>query len=196
MQHTTGFVPHELKRAVFKDSLPSSLLSALHVCRHVGLLTIEVLEARGLKKYDILGKSDPFIELSTQPLSKEKTSVKKKTLMPHWNETKHVLVQVRPAVIPPDAGLRVVMCWWLTLLHGTHRCKTDANFKCLPGHTGAQHAVLAGGDVRPRSLPAQGDSRTPDPDAQCQLICSASAQRRCARSTFCSSGSSFPVSVC
>lgn len=63
----------------------------------MGLLTIEVLEARGLKKYDILGKSDPFIELSTQPLTKEKTAVKKKTLTPHWNETKHVLVQVSPA---------------------------------------------------------------------------------------------------
>jgi C2 domain len=69
--------------------------------RHVGLLTVEVLEARGLKKYDILGKSDPFIELSTQPLTKEKTSVKKKTLTPHWNETKHVLVQVRPAPTMP-----------------------------------------------------------------------------------------------
>lgn len=62
--------------------------------RHVGLLTVEVIEAKGLKKYDVLGKSDPFIELSTQPLSKEKTSVKKKTLTPTWNETKHVLVQV------------------------------------------------------------------------------------------------------
>ena len=103
---------------------PPSQLSALHTCRHVGLLTIEVLEARGLKKYDILGKSDPFIELSTQPLSKEKTSVKKKTLTPHWNETKHVLVQVRPAVIPPDAGLGVVMCWWLTHADGTQKCKT------------------------------------------------------------------------
>jgi C2 domain len=162
----------------------------------VGLLTIEVLEARGLKKYDILGKSDPFIELSTQPLTKEKTSVKKKTLTPHWNETKHVLVQVRPAVIPPDAGhscsrvLVAYTCRW------DPHMQNDANFKCLPGHTGAQHAVFAGGDVRPRSLPAQGDSRTPDPDALCQLICSASAQRRCARSTFCSSGSSFHVSVC
>jgi hypothetical protein len=72
--------------------------------RHVGLLTVEVLEARGLKKYDILGKSDPFIELSTQPLSKEKTSVKKKTLTPHWNETKHVLVQE-----PSTQFLRVEM---------------------------------------------------------------------------------------
>lgn len=63
--------------------------------RHVGLLTIEVIEARGLKKYDVLGKSDPFVELSTLPLAREKTTVKKKTLAPTWNETKHVLVQVR-----------------------------------------------------------------------------------------------------
>ena len=60
----------------------------------MGLLTVEVVEARGLKKYDILGKSDPFVELSTLPLSKEKTAVKKKTLTPAWHETKHVLVQV------------------------------------------------------------------------------------------------------
>jgi hypothetical protein len=72
--------------------------------RHVGLLTVEVIEARGLKKYDVLGKSDPFVELSTLPLAKEKTSVKKKTLHPTWNETKHVLVQE-----PSTQFLRVEM---------------------------------------------------------------------------------------
>lgn len=78
-----------------------SLIEFDHDRRHVGLLTVEVIEARGLKKYDVLGKSDPFIELSTQPLSKEKTAVKKKTLTPSWNETKHVLVQVSPGRLAP-----------------------------------------------------------------------------------------------
>ena len=81
---------------VWSTDLHTLELVFLHMCRHVGLLTVEVLEARGLKKYDLLGKSDPFVELSTQPLTKEKTSTKKKTLKPHWDETKHVLVQVRP----------------------------------------------------------------------------------------------------
>ena len=67
---------------------------------------MEVLEAKGLKKYDVLGKSDPFVELSTMPQSKEKTSVRKKTLTPTWNETKHVLVQVIGAAIIAAVSFR------------------------------------------------------------------------------------------
>lgn len=56
------------------------------------------MEARGLRKYNALGKSDPFVELSTGLQNKQKTSVRRKTLTPVWNETKHLLVQVLGAV--------------------------------------------------------------------------------------------------
>ncbi len=92
---------------------------------------MEVVEAKGLKKYDVLGKSDPFIELSTMPQSKEKTSVKKKTLTPTWNETKYVLVQVRGATTIDAVSFRGHI---LTSLH----------FLC---HAGAKDAVPPGRDV-------------------------------------------------
>lgn len=53
-----------------------------------------VIEAHNLKKHDVMGKSDPFVEISTLPQCKEKSSVEKKTLTPSWNESLHVLVQV------------------------------------------------------------------------------------------------------
>jgi Ca2+-dependent lipid-binding protein len=43
------------------------------ICRHVGLLIVTVLEAKGLKKADAIGKSDPFVELWTQATNISKT---------------------------------------------------------------------------------------------------------------------------
>ena len=40
------------------------------VRRHVGVLKVEVICAQDLKKYDVLGKSDPFLEVFTLPLHK------------------------------------------------------------------------------------------------------------------------------
>lgn len=102
--------------------------------RHVGLLTIEVIEARGLKKYDVLGKSDPFVELSTIPLAREKTAVKKKTLAPTWNETKHVLVQVR------------CKCWYLSIACLDAPAHT-ASWQCRSSATMASTAFPAGQSV-------------------------------------------------
>ena len=42
-------------------------------CRHVGLLIVHVMEGRDLKKMDMLGKADPFLEMYTQPTAVEKT---------------------------------------------------------------------------------------------------------------------------
>ncbi len=42
-------------------------------CRHVGLLVVHVAQARDLKKMDAIGKSDPFVEIYTQPTSFAKT---------------------------------------------------------------------------------------------------------------------------
>lgn len=43
------------------------------ICRHVGLLVVHVASARDLKKMDAIGKSDPFVELYTQPTDVVKT---------------------------------------------------------------------------------------------------------------------------
>lgn len=102
--------------------------------QHVGLLTVVVIEAHGLKKYDVMGKSDPFLELSTLPQSKEKTSVKKKTVTPTWNETKHVLVQE-----PRTQFLRVEM-----FDHDVFQPKELLNLNIIKGATevvGAQELM-------------------------------------------------------
>ncbi|EIE26093.1 hypothetical protein COCSUDRAFT_46488 [Coccomyxa subellipsoidea C-169] len=61
--------------------------------RHVGLLVVHVAQARDLKKVDTIGKSDPFVELHTQPNAVAKTEVQKRTLTPKWEEDKWLLVQ-------------------------------------------------------------------------------------------------------
>ncbi|BDA44378.1 Synaptotagmin-5 [Coccomyxa sp. Obi] len=61
--------------------------------RHVGLLVVHVAQARDLKKMDAIGKSDPFVELYTQPTAVAKTEVQKRNLTPKWEEDKWLLVQ-------------------------------------------------------------------------------------------------------
>ena len=61
--------------------------------RHKGALQVEVLSASGLPKMDTLGSSDPYIEMYTVSTVVEKTSVKKNTLSPVWNERLWMLVQ-------------------------------------------------------------------------------------------------------
>ncbi|XP_078662690.1 synaptotagmin-9-like [Branchiostoma floridae x Branchiostoma belcheri] len=55
-----------------------------------GRLTLTIIKARNLKAMDITGTSDPFVKVSLmcegKKLKKRKTSVKKNTLNPVWNE--------------------------------------------------------------------------------------------------------------
>lgn len=60
--------------------------------RHRGALQIDVIEARDIPKMDTIGSADSFVEVYTDPTNVEKTSVKKNTLKPKWNERLWVLV--------------------------------------------------------------------------------------------------------
>ncbi|XP_029109752.1 synaptotagmin Va [Scleropages formosus] len=56
-----------------------------------GKLTVNVMEAKNLKKMDVGGLSDPFVKVVLQHngkrLKKKKTTVKKNTLNPYFNES-------------------------------------------------------------------------------------------------------------
>ncbi|KAI5056489.1 hypothetical protein GOP47_0028307 [Adiantum capillus-veneris] len=64
------------------------------VKKPVGILQVKILNARKLRKADVMGKSDPYVKISLgdKTLSR-KTQVKKGTLNPDWNETYTLVVQ-------------------------------------------------------------------------------------------------------
>ncbi|VUZ52349.1 unnamed protein product, partial [Hymenolepis diminuta] len=56
-----------------------------------GKLTVNILEAKNLKKMDVGGLSDPYVKLSLmlqgRRIKKKKTTIKKCTLNPYYNES-------------------------------------------------------------------------------------------------------------
>lgn len=62
--------------------------SRVAVKKPVGILHVKVVRATKLLKKDLLGLSDPYVKLSLSGdnLPARKTTVKKKTLNPEWNE--------------------------------------------------------------------------------------------------------------
>ncbi|XP_076311214.1 synaptotagmin-1-like isoform X2 [Tachypleus tridentatus] len=56
-----------------------------------GKLTVVILEAKNLKKMDVGGLSDPYVKISihqgNRRLKKKKTTIKKRTLNPYYNES-------------------------------------------------------------------------------------------------------------
>ncbi|GFP95988.1 synaptotagmin-3 [Phtheirospermum japonicum] len=82
------------KEANFLYLWPKSLeipvldASTVAIMKPVGILHVKVVRATKLLKMDLLGLSDPYVKLSLsgEKLSTKKTTVKKKTLNPEWNE--------------------------------------------------------------------------------------------------------------
>ncbi|CAG8484717.1 8704_t:CDS:2 [Ambispora leptoticha] len=54
--------------------------------KHKGELRVVVVEAKNLKDTDLIGKSDPYVELWIEKGYKQKTTVKNNTVEPQWNE--------------------------------------------------------------------------------------------------------------
>uniref|UniRef100_A0A1D1YQS1 Extended synaptotagmin-3 n=1 Tax=Anthurium amnicola TaxID=1678845 RepID=A0A1D1YQS1_9ARAE len=63
--------------------------------RPVGILHVNVVRALGLKKKDLLGKSDPYVKLklTEAKLPSKKTTVKRSNLNPEWNEKFNFVVK-------------------------------------------------------------------------------------------------------
>ncbi|XAR52359.1 hypothetical protein NMG60_11020385 [Bertholletia excelsa] len=61
----------------------------------VGILHVKVVRATKLLKKDLLGLSDPYVKLklSGDRLPAKKTTIKKKTLNPEWNESFKLIVK-------------------------------------------------------------------------------------------------------
>ena len=56
--------------------------------RRMAQLQVTVVQAKNLKKKDLFSENDPFVEIYLDDKNqKQKTTVKRNTKTPHWNET-------------------------------------------------------------------------------------------------------------
>ncbi|KAH1028645.1 hypothetical protein HUJ05_001982 [Dendroctonus ponderosae] len=88
------FQPLAFRRDSNQDLADNKLGDICFSLRYVptaGKLTVVILEAKNLKKMDVGGLSDPYVKIALMQngkrLKKKKTSIKKCTLNPYYNES-------------------------------------------------------------------------------------------------------------
>eukprot|EP00882_Tetradesmus_deserticola_P006163 GHRQ01006488.1.p1 GENE.GHRQ01006488.1~~GHRQ01006488.1.p1 ORF type:complete len:665 (+),score=277.92 GHRQ01006488.1:457-2451(+) len=67
--------------------------------RPKGIIRVHVIQAKDLKAYDTVGKSDPFVELFTAKEDVRTTRVISNSLKPEWNEVKYLPVLEKDTVL-------------------------------------------------------------------------------------------------
>ncbi|XP_046550368.1 synaptotagmin-1 isoform X1 [Haliotis rubra] len=74
-----------------KENKLGDICFSLRYVPTAGKLTVVILEAKNLKKMDVGGLSDPYVKIAvyqgTKRLKKKKTTIKKRTLNPYFNES-------------------------------------------------------------------------------------------------------------
>ncbi|VDP73678.1 unnamed protein product [Echinostoma caproni] len=76
---------------LFKENRLGDICFSLRYVPTSGRLNVNILEAKNLKKMDVGGLSDPYVKLSLmvggKRIKKKKTTIKKYTLNPYYNES-------------------------------------------------------------------------------------------------------------
>ncbi|ESO83473.1 synaptotagmin 1 [Lottia gigantea] len=74
-----------------KENKLGDICFSLRYVPTAGKLTVVILEAKNLKKMDVGGLSDPYVKIAlyqgSKRLKKKKTTIKKRTLNPYFNES-------------------------------------------------------------------------------------------------------------